>query len=249
MSKVRNSFNKKPPFQGKKPPLRERSAFERAAAEGNNAVIRLFISEYPDWFVRQRDLLTLMLMEAAMYNQAATVELLLDNGADPGARRDGWTALIRAANNDHTETGRLLVARGAAVDQKSSASKTALMHAAEQGHIAFVDMLLEVGAEINAYADNNGNTALMYAAIKGQMDMVRHLLEKGADAEKTTKWGLTARLFAARAGHKAVAEMLGEWCQRQQDEKERLFAEQLALRTNFKAGLNRPMRRPKLIKL
>ena len=60
---------------------------------------------------------------------------------------DGWTALIRASSNGHTETVAMLLEKGADVNAKNMIGRTALISASENGHTKIVAMLLEKGVE------------------------------------------------------------------------------------------------------
>jgi ankyrin repeat protein len=56
---------------------------------------------------------------------------------------------------------------------------TALMFAAQNGHLEISKLLIDRGADVNAKYD--GWTALMFASKKGYREVVKTLLEKGAD--------------------------------------------------------------------
>ena len=56
-------------------------------------------------------------------------KLLLDKGAAVDAvKKDGWTALMWAANKGHAAVARLLLDKGAAVDAAEEDGSTALPH-------------------------------------------------------------------------------------------------------------------------
>ncbi|KAH8763942.1 hypothetical protein F5882DRAFT_453250, partial [Hyaloscypha sp. PMI_1271] len=87
--------------------------------------------------------------------------------------------------------------------------QTALSWAAENGHKAVVELLLEKGAKIKA-KDKHSQTALLRATEGGHEAVVELLLEKGAEIEAADKYGQTALLQAARNGHEAIVELLLE---------------------------------------
>lgn len=60
---------------------------------------------------------------------------------------EGYTALIFAAENDHTEIVRVLLVKGADVNAKSYSHKTALLFATEQHHNDIVRLLKQAGAK------------------------------------------------------------------------------------------------------
>ena len=73
-------------------------------------------------------------MEAVMGGSAAAVELLLQNGAEMGARDvQGRTALHYAAQEDRADCTRVLVARGGSAMARDAYGKTPLDVAAERG--------------------------------------------------------------------------------------------------------------------
>jgi ankyrin repeat protein len=123
----------------------------------------------------------------AIYNgDFEMVNLLLDRGA---LIREGPTVpLLDAMEN--TETVKLLLLRGADVNEKRGDGFTALMSAAASGKIETMKLLLEKRADVNA-RDKDGWTPLMHAALSCQANAVTLLLKAGAnpiqekDAEQT----------------------------------------------------------------
>lgn len=85
--------------------------------------------------------------------------------------------------------------------------KTMLFWAAESGHEAVVQLLLQKGADIEV-TDDSGQTPLFQAAENGHEAVVRLLLKKGADIEATDDSDQTALLRAAKNGHEAVVQVL-----------------------------------------
>lgn len=98
-------------------------------------------------------------------------------------------------NND-LEKVRLLLDRGAAIDQQNKLGLSALILAASFGHLEMVRLLLDRGAPIN-HQTEWGRTALIFAASRGHLDMVRLLLDRGAAINHQTEWGDIAIAYAA----------------------------------------------------
>lgn len=115
--------------------------------------------------------------DAALKGQAAMVGLLLDHGAKLDAPNGfGDTALQDAALGGDAEVVKLLLARGAAVDARNALTgTTALMMAAEMGHLEAVKVLLHSGANA-LLKDDAGRSALDRAKAAGNTEMVELLL-------------------------------------------------------------------------
>jgi ankyrin repeat protein len=95
----------------------------------------------------------------------------------------------------------LLIAKGARVNQPVK-YKTALMHAARQGHVEIAKLLLAKGAEVNVKTDEG--TPLTMAASGGHPQIVKLLLDAGADVNTKDRLGNAALILSAG---RSVAEM------------------------------------------
>ncbi len=84
-----------------------------------------------------------------------------------------------------------------------------LLTAAENGNWAFVKLLAEGGADLQA-KDKYGRTVLHYAAGNGHLDTVKWLLEKGADLQAKNIYGGTVLHSAAIGGHLDTVKWLVE---------------------------------------
>ncbi len=141
----------------------------------------------------------------------AMIRLLLEHGADPNMRmasstetrtvftnqwlhEEGATPLLRAAQSGDLVLLRLLLAYGADPDIPTEAGVTPLMVASGIGWVEgityewspeqtfeAVELLLKLGADVNAHDTVDGRTALMGAAHKGRNDVVELLVAHGAD--------------------------------------------------------------------
>jgi ankyrin repeat protein len=90
---------------------------------------------------------------------------------------------------------RVLLDKGANVNQPTR-YKTALMHAAGEGHAEIVQLLLERGAQVNTVTDEG--TALMEAVKAGNTETVKVLLTAGADVKAVNRNNETALILGAR---------------------------------------------------
>ena len=76
------------------------------------------------------------IVTAAEIGLIEDVRKLLDAGVDPNLRNEsGWTALMQASMNGHTDIVKLLISEGADVTVKGDAGWEALMLAAQFGHL------------------------------------------------------------------------------------------------------------------
>ena len=121
--------------------------------------------------------------------------------------------LIDAAKNSEVEAVRSLLAGGADAGAAQGDGMSALHWAAERGHAAVADLLLDAGAAVEAKTRVGGYTPLHLASRSGQGPIVRALLDAGADPNATTtNSGVTALHLAAAAidGAEAVNALLGQ---------------------------------------
>jgi len=139
------------------------------------------------------------------------IRLLLENGANPNLRmasstetrtifthqwlrEEGATPFLRAAQSSDLELMKLLLAHGADPNINSSVGVTPLMVAAgiawvegvtfewsEQANRDTIEMLIDVGNDVNAQDQEDGRSALMGAAHKGRNYAVQMLVDAGAD--------------------------------------------------------------------
>lgn len=86
---------------------------------------------------------------------------------------------------------------------------TPLAFAAYKGNTEIVVLLLENGADVNLYNENQyGTTALIEAAQRGQPEVVKLLLDHGADINQQDKYGDPALNWATYYGHLDVVQLL-----------------------------------------
>ena len=135
----------------------------------------------------------------------------LDRGFDVNARSadDGKdTLLMRAVRRRADDSVKLLLERGAKVDERTmTLQKTALFWAAFEGTEASAKLLLEKGADPNAL-DLLGNNALREAAAARRAGMVRLLLQHGTKLDQVNKDGESMKDIALKYGGPKVREAL-----------------------------------------
>jgi len=142
---------------------------------------------------------------AAQHSNTALLELLLRNGANIHARsKNGATALYAAISYQQEPATRLLIAKGARVDQLSFMNDrgclfTPLILTATQGELKTAAFLLAHGASLEK-RNNFGNTPLMEAAMRPQPQMIKFLIDRGAKVNAANPKGYTALLHAVEYG-------------------------------------------------
>jgi ankyrin repeat protein len=118
---------------------------------------------------------------AAEWGQLEVTELLLDHGAQIGAREQyGFTPLAYAVASGKQAVTELLVSRGAMVDARSDHGDTPLVAAIVRDNIAGATLLLNHGAAIDP-KDDEGRTPLRRAVMANKIAAARFLIERGAN--------------------------------------------------------------------
>jgi len=85
--------------------------------------------------------------------------------------------------------------------------ESALLRAARNGRIKFVERLLTARAEVN-YGNRDNETALMFAASNGHGSVCELLIASGANVNRENKNGTNALVWAARHGYGNICELL-----------------------------------------
>ena len=104
----------------------------------------------------------------------------------------------------------LLINHGGDVNQVNFDGMSALLHAANRGHIDVVRLLVnqkECKLYHSAHIPGNDNTALTYAARRGDKAMVLLLIDNHGDINHVAD-GYTALMRAVSGGHADVVKLL-----------------------------------------
>ncbi|MBI4815533.1 MAG: ankyrin repeat domain-containing protein [Deltaproteobacteria bacterium] len=162
--------------------------------------------------------LTALILGAKSAYPLGVCEALIEAGANlDGVETDsaffvngeaGMSGLMVAASLGNEELVDLFLKRGAALDLTDAAGRSALTHAAQNGHEAIVKQLKAAGAD----ASGAKEAALIASVESGDLDATRRLLEEGAspDAARALRPGQshTALMIAARTGNAGAIELL-----------------------------------------
>jgi len=112
---------------------------------------------------------------------------------------------LKAAERGDYTIVKILIERGIDIESKNTKGYTALINAARNGHREIVELLLNNGANINAWSNcrsSEDGTALISAAKNGHIGIVKLLLDRDAELDDI------ALIKVASKGHIEVAELL-----------------------------------------
>jgi len=139
------------------------------------------------------------------------IKKLILSGVDINIQGDkyGYTTLIRAVIEGHTDIVKLLITVGADVNMQDKYSYTALIRAVIEGYTDIVKLLIAASADINTI-NNKGNTTLIWAVMKGHKEIVKLLISAGADINIQNKDGDTALSIARKMGYTKIISLLLE---------------------------------------
>uniref|UniRef100_A0A8C3MVW8 Uncharacterized protein n=1 Tax=Geospiza parvula TaxID=87175 RepID=A0A8C3MVW8_GEOPR len=122
------------------------------------------------------------------------------------------TPLMEAVANDQLETARYLLQRGGCaysqVRDTPEDGSTCLHHAAKNGNLEMVELLLSTGqVDVNAQ-DSGGWTPIIWAAEHKHIEVIRRLLTRGADVTLTDNEENICLHWASFTGSAEIAEVL-----------------------------------------
>eukprot|EP00667_Euglena_gracilis_P014912 EG_transcript_15473 len=144
------------------------------------------------------------LMEAVVAGDLEVVQQLYPE-ATPSERRE---ALDMAVLDGRVPVVKFLLNEGVALDADEE-GWTPLLHAAANGHVEVVQLLLAAGADPAAADAEFQRTAVAWAVVRQRPDMVAVLLRAGSPLDTFDREGLTPLMLAALHHHTAaVAQLL-----------------------------------------
>lgn len=147
------------------------------------------------------------LMNASRKGHTEVVDLLLDNGADPEAKRmcgfrEWCTVFDYALLGGRPEIVATLMNKNAGNHAGPDAPKweAYLPKAIKLGRLEGVKLLLSSGVDVNARIGSDEASLLMIACNEGRIEIAKLLLDNGADVNQRNVHGDTALMWAASHG-------------------------------------------------
>ena len=122
-----------------------------------------------------------------------------------GIMRDSDKLLLKAATEGNLAAAQAALRSGASNHAMTDFGFTALHIAATAGHLQIVQLLVDVGADIDR-RDSTGVSPLLQAV--GWPEIMKVLLAAGADVDSATKQGVTPLMSAAAFGEIESAHLL-----------------------------------------
>lgn len=155
------------------------------------------------------------LISAAEDGELEEVVRLLDSGEDvnyspQGDLADQTSPLTAAIAGEHEGVTRVLLSRGADVNQFGQGNGTPLMHAALNGDAVLVKDLIQKGADVNAQRRGvlTGSSAIHWAVQRGSLDVLRILLQSGAKVSELNDRSDTPLMLAIEAERLDLVRLL-----------------------------------------
>lgn len=138
---------------------------------------------------------------------------LLDKGEDPNEySNNGLFPLWRATTDNQFEISKLLIEKGANVNQKSLVSpgfSSSIVGPCQDGNLALVKLLIENGVDLET-KEFRDFTPIRIAARNGHFNIVKYLAVQGAKIDARALDGATPLEHAASKGHFEIVKYLIE---------------------------------------
>ena len=99
---------------------------------------------------------------------------------------------------------------GMSVNSRDDLGTPMLNIACRSDNFEFVEMLLGLGADLNAVSEDRGYTAVMDAVWRGNEKITKYLIEKGAELNTINKEGQSNLILAVGANRENIVRLLAE---------------------------------------
>ena len=99
---------------------------------------------------------------------------------------------------------------GMSINSRDDLGTPMLNIACRNDNFEFVEMIFDLGAEINAVSEDRGYTAVMDAVWRGNEKITKYLISKGADLNTINKEGQNNLILAVGANRESLVKLLAE---------------------------------------
>ncbi|XP_060218202.1 uncharacterized protein LOC132645306 isoform X1 [Lycium barbarum] len=185
----------------------KRGALHFAAREGKIDLCKYLVEELKIDINEKDEEGETPVLHAARQGHTATVQYLVEHGADPAIpSASGATALHHAAGDGHIELVKFLLSKGVDVDLQSDVG-TPLMWAAGLGQADAVKVLLEHHANLHVQTEDDNVSPLVSAVAANSLPCVELLVKAGANVN-VRAGEATPLLIAAHNGSAEIIKCL-----------------------------------------
>jgi ankyrin repeat protein len=185
------------------------TALHLATQNGHMDAATYLIEQGADVDARTSDNFTALHL-AAQNGQTELVRMLVKKANLNAETTDGATSFHLATNFGHTDSVKVMLqSKRVNLEQRTHKKSTPLHLAAQNGHVAVVQALIEANAKIEA-ATNDGFTALHLAVEGRHLAVAMYLVGKKANLNGTTNNKKTALVMAMQQADWDMAVMLLE---------------------------------------
>ncbi|KAF1745236.1 hypothetical protein MXB_3730 [Myxobolus squamalis] len=150
------------------------------------------------------------LIEAANCGSIDIITLYLSKGADVNFASPYTldTPAAVACESGRLDIFKYLLQNGAKADCVDKSGYNLLIRASRSGHVNMVELLINLGINVNAKSKDNDHTALSFACMYGHFHVVKALINHGADPLHILKDNTTVMMHACRSGNKSIVNIL-----------------------------------------
>lgn len=212
------------------------TAMHWACVFGRLSVIKFWFERFPDWNLELKDSMTggTVLTNTAYtgQNKTATIQLLLEKGANVGARTGfGSTALHAACEQEDSDPKTVdTIIKAFKESQLCDIDKYINMQMRGQTiKYRFIQRLARTlyrcrlaNSVLSGVALESGNTALHQAVARGDVEVVQRLLLAGANPTIRNDLGMDAFAFSRKVGpFPEIEAELAEWIEKMGEREKR----------------------------
>ncbi len=177
------------------------SAVEKMAYEGKVELLRTFLDLEKTTSKTLVQIPPGPLYSAAMRNQIACAQCLLEHGADVNARHQDETPLRAAVLWGSKEMVELLLKNGADPTSTGLLGPSPVLPDEillnNKLSVPLLERLVQIGADVTKYSTSQGDPLFLYAVKEGNVDVLKFLVDHGADMTVRDKTSGKSALYYA----------------------------------------------------